>query len=371
MIYEVSGIVKGLKVLKNTSKGVLYPSFFSWSVVEFFSDGPQLFWLHESKIQFFRQILSHKLVQLLNSRTLIGLIGMTKPYIGFQILGSEPVIGEFNAIVVGHRFDVISNVFELSPGTDMGIMGSFSVNLIQPAVTGFAIDDAQYGSFVGRTNDGVTFQVSDSFDSVDHIGTLVNESSVFDELTYRFVLSAAFGLLPCRSQMFVKISSLLGIAINMAVYGHMRDVHILVMFHRESGANADRFQIGSGKQLQCLLLQNTFKAVGMAFLSSFFLISLMSMIRIIVAITSASGNFAPNGLRIPLQGSGNIGRPVIKLNCAADVVSFPQCEVFVWLHVLDSLVGEKTEATKLREKSGGLAPRIQTFLPESGTSNVN
>jgi hypothetical protein len=98
-------------------------------------DGTQLFWLYEPQVEFFRQILSHQLVNLFNTGTLIGLIGMTKPHIGFQIPGREPVFGELNAIIVGHRMNEMSNLFELSPGTNMGIIGRFSVNLIQPAVT--------------------------------------------------------------------------------------------------------------------------------------------------------------------------------------------------------------------------------------------
>ena len=88
-------------------------------------------------------------------------------------------------------------------------------------------------------------------------------------------------------------------------------------------------------------------------LASIFLIANLGFVGVIVVISTATQYLSSYRGWIPVQAPCDFSGFLFELNCAADVVSFPQREVFVWLHVLDSLGGEKTEATKLRENPGG------------------
>ena len=83
------------------------------------------------------------------------------------------------------------------------------------------------------------------------------------------------------------------------------------------------------------------------------LVSLLGPFGIVGAYTPTALQLTPDGCGVSFELCGNTLRIHMGLNTCADVVSFPQREMIVCLHMLDSLVGEKSEATKLHVYLGG------------------
>ena len=248
---------------------------------------------------------------------------MTKPHIGFQIMGFEPVTGELNTVIVGHRMNQMAIVFELTARTDMRIMHGFTVDLVQPAVTGFTVHDAQYGPFVGRTDDGIAFQVSDSGQLFDNGGALVNKTQVSNDFPSGLILFPGFAFLKRCLQMGIQNPPIFGITINMEVYGHMQYPHVIAMFQLQTKADTGWFQARVFEQLQRIVFHHALEPIVRALFAAVCLIAFRGFVRVIGVNTATTGELTSNGFGIAFQCLGDLNRSVTKLNCTSNVVSFP------------------------------------------------
>ena len=82
------------------------------------------------------------------------------------------------------------------------------------------------------------------------------------------------------------------------------------------------------------------KQIVGALLAALGYIAFMCLVWIRAVASASTGDFASYRGSVALQLGSDGDRSLPALYCAFNVVSFPHSEVFVWLHVLDSLVGK-------------------------------